>query len=107
MTIKAEIFLPEVDGTNVPLNTEIAFRLYEDGGLPLEEGTIDVFVDQGGGSSAVMIGGGNFVGDWTGEFIDNNPGQWNDYTIILIRPVGDPIFRAGATVTVDIAANLM
>jgi len=104
MTVKAQILVPEVD-VNVLLNSEVVLNIFDDGGLPLDPGTIDISVDAGGGPQ-LAISGGVFVNDWSGEIIDNSI-NFSDITAVIIRPVGDPLFPSGTKIAVHVEASIV
>lgn len=101
MAIQIEQISPLSGETNVELDSEIAVRVYEDGGTPLNLSSLDVTVDAGEGS-VLAIDNGAFVNSWTGEITDLTPFNNSNLRVVVIRPKSSPNFLEAQQVDVTI-----
>ena len=105
MAIQIEKISPIDGATEIPLNAEIVFRVYDDGAAPLDTATLDLTVDDGD-TSELAINNGVFDNDWTGEIIDNSVNN-SDLTVIATRPISSPDFPDGREINITVDIDLV
>lgn len=84
MTVAVVNFIPTPDGYFADPRTEISFDLYDTGGLPVDTGTISVYLsdDKTVGSGAVI--GGIFQDGYTGSITDSTTDGYDGKTVTII-----------------------
>lgn len=93
--------LPRDGDINVPLNSEVVFRIIKSDS-PVSIATLGVTLITGL-RHEVAIENGVFVNDFDGEFIDNSGGNFTDVTVVIIRPPSRPLFDQGQKVIVGVS----
>lgn len=88
---------------DVPLNTEIVFRIIKDSG-PIDLNSLNVVLDDGVLPEEPIING-VFSNDFDGEYIDTL-GDLSDVTVVIIRPSDKPQYQSGREITVNIDVEI-
>lgn len=103
MAVTFATISPKNGEDDVPLNSEVVFRLIDsEGAIDLANLTVQITI---GNLPELAVDSGVFVNDFDGEFIDN-AGDGSDITVVIIRPPTSPNWPEGQFINVAVDVPL-
>lgn len=103
MTTYIEILNP-IDDINVSVNAELVIRIYSDDLTYLYPASIRIDVDEGLGSVNIFDSG-SFQNGWTGNIINVDQIDNDDFIISCVRPDSSPNYTEDSLIVVDANYN--
>ena len=91
---------------NVSNNAEIVISIIEDLAATINLNTIYASISENDGASVIVYQNNIFQNNWSGKLINNNPGTGDDYALVLIRPISNPLYTYNGLISVTIQAEV-
>jgi len=99
MAITLTAVQPRDGAVDVPLNSEVVFRMVNT--VVINLSNLGVIIDDGDTVDNAIVAG-VFSNGYDGEYIDNSGGLGIDITVVIIRPTVNPEYPQGRMVSVGV-----